>query len=128
MITPKIVPNTTRGNCIEEHTFEVHGLCPVSKNPMQGSTITISYQPHGQSLEIASLFAYIHQFRGGLRDEEGTLIVRDMESMLVKMADDCANALGLPVQVKAIWALRPFQEATLIVHACPAHQIGGSDE
>jgi NADPH-dependent 7-cyano-7-deazaguanine reductase QueF len=106
-------PNNTTGNAIETHTLPIPPCCPVSKNPRPGSTITISYTPIGKSLEIASLFAYIHVFRGGLYDEHGQLVIRDMEGMIQRIADDCASLLGVDVEVIADLHLLPRQHMKL---------------
>lgn len=113
------IANTTAGTAREQHTLEIPPCCPVSKNPRPGSTITISYVPCGHSLEIASLYAYIHSFVGGLCDEAGTLIVRDMEGMLLAIAQQCAQALRQEVTVEAELQLLPRQIMRLTVEAQP---------
>ncbi len=113
--TLQTVPNTTTGNILETHTLEIPPCCPVSKNPRPGSTITISYRPFGCSLEIASLFAFIHSFRGGFYDEQGQLLVRDMEGMILRIAEECALVLGVEVEVIADLQLVPRQQMRIVV-------------
>lgn len=115
MIKPQVIANETTGNILESHTFDIPPCCPVSKNPRPGSMVTISYRPHGCSLEVGSLFAYIHAFRGGLRDEHDNLLVRDMEGMILRIAQDCEQALGVPVQVDANLSIAPRQHVCLSV-------------
>jgi hypothetical protein len=115
MITLKSVPNATDGTITEMHTLDIPSCCPVSKNPRPGSKLVIRYRPDGRSLEIASLYAYLHSFRGGLCDESGQLIVRDMEGMILKIADECRSVLGVNVDVVAELVVMPRQEMTLIV-------------
>lgn len=109
------IPNTTSGNMRETHILAIPPCCPVSKNPRPGSKIMISYHPRGQSLEIASLIAYIHSFRGGLRNANGELEVRDMEGMIEQIASDCHNVLGLPVEIETHLYLLPKQEMRLLI-------------
>ncbi len=114
---PKILPSTLPSGVVlqECHTLALPPCCPVSKNPREGSTISISYEPVTCVLEVASLFAYIHQFVGGLRDGAGELVVRDMEGMIAKIAMDCSQVLGVSVEVQADLMLLPKQEMKLKV-------------
>lgn len=109
------IENATTGIAREQHVLEIPPCCPVSKNPRPGSTITISYFPCGRSLEIASLYAYIHTFVGGLRDEQGELVVRDMEGMLMAIAQHCAQVLGQRVTLEADLQLLPRQQMKFTV-------------
>jgi len=102
------LPNATNGTLMEEHTLAIPPCCPVSKNPVK-ATITIRYIPVGQSLEVGSLLAYIHSFRGGLKDELGNVIVRDMEGMIMRIKSDCEKVLGLPVEIDTTWEVLPRQ-------------------
>src|SRR5690349_10975122 len=111
--------NTTNGTAYERHELELSPCCPVSKNPRPGSRLIISYRPCGYSLEIASLYAYIHQFRGGLYNDNGCLIVRDMEGMLLCIAADCAQMLGVSVRVYALLNLAPRQTMRLSAKGYP---------
>lgn len=111
------VPNTTDGTMLEQHILDIPVCCPVSKNPRSGSTITISYYPVGQSLEVASLIVLIHSFKGGLYDDTGQLIVRDMEGMVQRIAQECARLLSIPVTVEADLQILPRQRMKLTVNA-----------
>jgi NADPH-dependent 7-cyano-7-deazaguanine reductase QueF len=104
----------------EEHTLDLSSCCPVSKNLRPGSKITISYVPAGKSLEIASLIAYIHSFKNGWHDGTGQFVVRDMEGMICRIAQDCTNILLVPVVVKADLYLLPKQDMCLEV--CRDHE------
>lgn len=111
------VLNTTDGSMLEQHILDIPVCCPVSKNPRSGSAITISYHPVGQSLEVASLIALIHSFKGGLYDDEGALIVRDMEGMISRIAQECARVLAIPVTVEADLQILPRQRMKLAVES-----------
>jgi NADPH-dependent 7-cyano-7-deazaguanine reductase QueF len=116
LIAPKVLPVTFSGVVLQEcHTLALPPCCPISKNPRDGSTISISYEPVNSVLEVASLFAYIHQFVGGLRDEAGELVIRDMEGMIVRIAQDCSQVLGVPVEVQTNLVVLPKQEMKLRV-------------
>jgi hypothetical protein len=113
MMKLAVIENSTTGNLQEEHILDVPPCCPVSKNPRPGSTITIRYNPIGKSLEIASLIAYLHSFKGGLYDDSGNLVVRDMEGMLLRISHDCQALLEVPVHVEANLELLPRQKMQL---------------
>lgn len=120
MTTLKTLPNNTTGRrMFEQHTLDIPPCCPVSKNPRPGSKIVISYRAKEQVLEVASLMAYIYRFVGGLHSASGDLVVRDMEGMLLKIAQDCANKLGVPVRVRAELVLLPRQKASVIARGYP---------
>lgn len=104
---------------LEAHTLNIPPCCPVSRNPRPGSTLTICYRPVGASLEVAALYAYIHQYRGGLKDEHGAILVRNMEEMIARVASDCAQATGVPVNVCANLVIAPRQAMYLLVRAKP---------
>lgn len=110
---------TSQSGQLEAHTLAIPPCCPVSRNPRPGSTLTICYRPCGASLEVAALYAYIHQFDGGLKDESGTVIVRNMEEMIQRIATDCATATGVPVGVTANLVIAPRQAMYLLVRAKP---------
>lgn len=111
------ITNNTTGNTIQSHTLALPQCCPKSRNPFPGSTITITYKPVGKSLEVARLYAYLDQFKGGLRDDEGDLLVRDMEGMIERIAQDCVEVLHVPVIVSAHLHLKPTQEMDVTVEA-----------
>lgn len=77
-----------------EHILHLPELCPASKNPKPGSTMTLSYQAGAQILELFSLDQYIAAFRGHP-------IVRDMEYFTQVVAQDAADTLGHQVSVHA---------------------------
>jgi NADPH-dependent 7-cyano-7-deazaguanine reductase QueF len=117
------VENTTDGTLQVVHTLDLPPCCPISKNPRPGSRIEIAYIPTGKSLEVASLFAYIHQFKGGLRNEEGQLVVRDMEGMLLRIANGCAQVTGVPVHLMAHLLILPKQEMEVDIWSYPKAMI-----
>lgn len=116
MRLPEVLPTAQDGR-MEAHIIELPPCCPVSKNPRPGSTLTICYRPVGSVLEVGSLYAYIHQYKGGLRDETGTLVVRDMEGMISLIAAHCAQALRVPVSVCAQLVIAPKQAMYVLVRS-----------
>jgi NADPH-dependent 7-cyano-7-deazaguanine reductase QueF len=112
----KTLPNSERH--FEVHTLAIPPCCPVSKNPRKGM-VRIMYRPRGQVLEIASLMAYIHSFRGGLYNSAGELEVRDMEGMINRIAYDCSVALRVPVRVYAHLDVLPRQQMDIRARAYP---------
>lgn len=118
MRLPETLPTGTDGRR-ETHILELPPCCPVSKNPRPGSTIMIVYYPNGVVLEVGALYAYIHQFRGGLKDDTGEIVIRDMEGMVSRIAQDCADAVGVAVNVCADLVIAPKQRMYLVVRKKP---------
>lgn len=114
MRLPAVLPSVQDGRR-ELHVLDLPPCCPVSKNPRPGSKLVIRYKPCGLVLEVGALYAYIHQYKGGLRDEAGTLLVRDMEGMVSMIRQHCSEVLGVPVQVKATLLLAPRQEMRVVL-------------
>lgn len=86
-----------------EHELEISGFCPVSGNPLAGSTLTISYRGEHGFLEVASLRAFVDSYRGGKGE------VRSMEGMLQEIAQECANALAVDVKLRSFLRIEPEQ-------------------
>jgi NADPH-dependent 7-cyano-7-deazaguanine reductase QueF len=97
-------PNERRCTSTKEgHKLMLPVCCPYSQNPRPGSSIRINYIPAETLLEVASLHAYIDSYRGG-RGE-----VRSMEGMIQNITKDCADTLGVHVEVTAELLLDPSQ-------------------
>lgn len=118
MRLPEVLP-TVRDGRRETHMLDVPPCCPVSKNPRPGSQLMIVYSPQGAVLEVGALYAYLHQYRGGLRNEQGDILVRDMEGLISRVAQDCANAVGVPVSVCADLIIAPKQRMLVFVRKTP---------
>lgn len=118
---PNDNPNVSK---VEVHILILpSGLCPRSKNPRSESTIKIVYRPKSSVLEIGRLYAYLEQYKGGLRDEAGNIVVRSMEGMIDRVALDCAQVLGTPVRVYAELMLAPRETMRLKARAYPQEVI-----
>ncbi len=118
-------PNGPSVQKVEVHILALpSGLCPVSKNPQPQSTIKIVYRPESFVLEIGRLYAYLEQYKGGLRDKAGNIVVRSMEGMIDRVALDCAQALGVPVRVYADLVLAPRETMRLKARAYPVEVQG----
>ncbi len=74
------------------HEVQLPSLCPKTGNPIPGSTLTISYAPDENLLEVYSLNEYIASFIGSNE-------VRDLELFTQIVARDCHNILGVNVSV-----------------------------
>ena len=118
MRLPEALPTISDGR-LEVHIMELPPCCPVSKNPRSGSMLTICYRPREKVLEVGALYAYIHQYKGGLRDVTGAIIIRDMEGMVSRIAQDCSQVLGVPVSVSAYLVIAPKQHMYLLVRKKP---------
>jgi 7-cyano-7-deazaguanine reductase len=89
----KIIANPKISKLTKQiHEVEVPPLCPKTENPIKGSTITITYTPEEQLLEVYSLNEYIASFIGSNE-------VRDLELLTQIVARDCQNALRVKVNV-----------------------------
>lgn len=98
----------------QEHEIPVQPLCPDSHNPRPGSTITIGYWATNKVLEVAALYAYIHQYKGGLKNDEGEIVIRSMEEMVSMTCQHCREALGTAVAVVADWIVLPYQKVHMV--------------
>ena len=74
------------------HEVEVPPLCPKTNNPIKGSTLTITYVPEDELLELYSLNQYMASFIGSNE-------VRDLELFTQVVARDCHEKLGVKVRV-----------------------------
>lgn len=101
------------GETVERHSFDLPQCCPVSKNPQPGSVLKIRYRPNAVILEVQSIHDYIRSYIGG------RLTVRNMEGMIQGIAQDCADALGVRVRVKAKLIIQPTQIMELKCKAWP---------
>ncbi|MFC0179663.1 hypothetical protein [Thorsellia kenyensis] len=79
---------------IQTHIVDLPILCPKSQNPMQGSTLKITYDAKSYLLELFALDKYIKGFIGHQ-------VVRDIEYFVQVVAMDCAKALANEVTVEA---------------------------
>ncbi len=69
----KTIPNARPHlSTVVEHILELPELCPVTRNPASGSTLTLRYVAGERLLELFSLEAYIDTF-------VGHAVVRDLE-------------------------------------------------
>lgn len=80
-----------------EHVLHLPELCPMTRNPKPGSTLTLRYRAGATLLELFSLDAYIDAF-------VGHPVVRDMEFFVQTVAEDAAHALG-----SEVWAVADVQ-------------------
>ncbi|MPY67859.1 hypothetical protein F8S09_14410 [Deinococcus sp. SDU3-2] len=105
-----------------EHVLELPELCPRTRNPAPGSTLTLRYAAGERLLELFSLDHYIDAFMGHT-------VVRDMEVFVQVAAQDAANAAGVPVTASAdvgLVGLRQRQRVTVVAH--PEPQMEGEGE
>lgn len=114
MRMPAVLSSVVDGRW-QTHLIELPVCCPVSKNPRSGSVLLIRYQPNGLVLEVGALYAYLYQYKGGLRDDQGNILVRDMEGMISLIAEHCSQALGVPVHVRATLMIAPKQVMKLTI-------------
>jgi 7-cyano-7-deazaguanine reductase len=82
----------------QTHEVQIPPLCPKTENPITGSTLTITYVPGEDLLEIYSLNEYVASFAGS--DQ-----IRDLELLTQVVARDCRDALRVDVSVVGKYVL-----------------------
>jgi len=68
------------------HEVQIPALCPKTGNPIAGSTLTITYTPKEELLEVYSRNEYVASFIGSSE-------VSDVELLTQIVARDCHNVL-----------------------------------
>src|SRR5574341_1615110 len=76
----------------QTNEVQVAPLCPKTNNPIEGSTLTITYIPNEELPEFYSLNDYIACFIGSNE-------VRDLELFTQVVARDCHQVLRVKVTV-----------------------------
>jgi 7-cyano-7-deazaguanine reductase len=92
------------------HEVDVPSLCPKTGNPITGSTLTITYVPDVQLLELYSLNEYVASFIGSNE-------VRDLELLTQVVARDCFSVLGVDVSVVGKYVLNIGQTVICECHS-----------
>jgi hypothetical protein len=91
-------------------TVPLPSCCPVSGNPQEGSSLTLSYRPRGRVIETYSLEAVVKQFKRGFPGvgpvgPDGTRLLyraeRNMEGMVHLLCQMAADAAGVRVRARA---------------------------
>jgi len=89
----KTIKNPNLARLIKQtHEIQVPPLCPKTQNPISGSTLTITYIPNEDLLEVYSINEYVASFIGSQE-------VRDLELFTQVVARDCHAVLGAKVNV-----------------------------
>ncbi|SUO94371.1 hypothetical protein [Suttonella ornithocola] len=121
MNLPKIFPMQTIDNAkphlkmVVEHILLLPELCPASRNPQSGSTLTLSYNAREKLLELFSLDKHIQSYIAHP-------IVRDMEYFTQTIAQSAANILQNAVTATAeLQYNRLAQRQKIIVYATPEY-------
>lgn len=85
------------------HTLPLPRMCPVSGNPQPGSVLAISYQgaPGGWCLEKYSVQHLLRRFERGWRGTPSYPAERNMEGAVRLLARMFADAVEVPVVVRA---------------------------
>ena len=92
-MTLKTIANPTISKARKQtHVVNVPSLCPKTGNPIEGSTLTISYVPDEKLLEVYSLNEYVASFIGSNE-------IRDLELFTHVVARDCHKILRVHVSV-----------------------------
>lgn len=85
----------------EQNVIRLPVCCPISGNPRDGSTLTLTYLPKGWCIEVYSLNQLAERFVGGWKGNEHYPAERNMEGMIRLLVQMAADALGQPVSGRA---------------------------
>lgn len=89
----------------QTHEVQVPPLCPQTNNPINGSTLTITYAPGEDLLEVYSLNECVAAF-------VGSQAVRDLELFTQVVARNRHMALGVDVKVMGKFIMNIRQTLT----------------
>lgn len=84
------------------------GACPHSGEPQEGSTISVTYQPTDKLIELHAIEQYLAKLTRGSE-------ALDLETVVQLVAMACREALGQPVEVRAVYKLRDRLEVVCSV-------------
>jgi hypothetical protein len=84
----------------EHHTVDLPEMCPVSRNPRPGSTLTLSYTPDRHVLEVYGICEVVRRFRGGFPGDDHYPPERNMEGTVQLLAQMAADALNVSVRAR----------------------------
>jgi len=114
MVELKLQPDEHRCAFTEhEHCLQFDAMCPVTGNPLKGSTLTIKYRGAHGFLEVASLREFVDSYKGGKGD------VRSIEGMLQEIAQACSDVLKVDVQLSSFLQIVPSQVMRITCYAFP---------
>jgi NADPH-dependent 7-cyano-7-deazaguanine reductase QueF len=106
----------TKESTKQIHTEPLPVCCPITKNPITGSTIQIKYTPVLKELELVELREHLSNYR--TRD----CVARDMEAVVVAIAQFIANMVQVQVEITADLLLNTSShEIERVIIACIAH-------
>lgn len=105
-----------------EHVVPFSGLCPISKNPLPDSSVSVRYAPQKWIIEVYSLRWYMDAFKGGRTMPDGTYI-RDMEHVLQRLAEDAAAVVLVPVMVSGSLKIHPDQYMAMSAVGMPPGHV-----
>lgn len=83
------------------HTVTLPPCCPMSGNPLDGSTVTISYRPNGIVLPVEDLAEMVAEYVGG----RGA--IRGMEEMVQEICTRSRDIVKVPVRAVARLLIKP---------------------
>lgn len=93
---------------VSRHRVELPPVCcPVSKNPKEGSWLSLRYAPDEWVLEVYSLQALLKKFVGGYPGSPCGRYPseRNMEGMITLVSQMVSDALSVPVHYRALCLL-----------------------
>jgi hypothetical protein len=83
------------------HSTPLPQCCPVSRNPLPGSNLTVCYQPNGIVFPVEDLADFVAEYVGGRGD------IRGMEEMIQELATRVRDVVGVPVRAYADLIIQP---------------------
>lgn len=86
------------------------GLCPVSGEPREGSTLTLRYQPAAVLIGLDAVALWL-----GTQTREAL----DLETLVQRLAHDAAAAAGMAVEAEGAFVLRDGISMTVTAWSDP---------
>lgn len=92
---------STETQAFVSHTVALSPCCPMSGNPLEGSTLTIFYRPNGIVLPVEDLADMVAEYVGGRGK------IRGMEEMIQEICTRSRDTVKVPVRVVAKLLIKP---------------------
>lgn len=83
------------------HSTPLPQCCPVSKNPLPGSKLTVCYRPDDVVFPVEDLAAFVAEYVGGRGD------IRGMEEMIQELVVRVRDVVQVPVRAFADLLIKP---------------------
>jgi hypothetical protein len=94
--------------CSVHHVVDIPPCCPITGNPLRGSTLRVSYRANDRAFPIEDLEDMIREYVGGHKIRS----IQGMEEMIQNLAVRACVATGVKVRARADLLIIPPQGGT----------------